>query len=48
MIEVLRKIVQAVNDADDLTQALELIVHEVRGAMQTEVCTVYLLSLIHI
>ena len=42
MIEVLRKIVQAVNDADDLTQALELIVHEVRGAMQTEVCTVYL------
>jgi len=42
VIEVLRKIVQAVNDADDLTQALELIVHEVRGAMQTEVCTVYL------
>jgi len=42
MIEVLRKIVQAVNDADDLAQALELIVHEVRAAMQTEVCTVYL------
>lgn len=42
MIEVLRKIVQAVNDADSLDAALALIVREVRTAMQTEVCTIYL------
>lgn len=42
MIETLRKIVQAVNEADTLEQALGLIVHEVRAAMVTEVCTVYL------
>lgn len=42
MIETLRKIVQAVSEADDLEQALSLIVHEVRRAMETDVCTVYL------
>ncbi len=42
MIEILRKIVQAVNEADDLERALTLIVHEVRAAMNTDVCTVYL------
>ncbi len=42
MIETLRKIVQAVNEADNLDEALSLIVHEVRAAMATEVCTVYL------
>ena len=42
MIETLRKIVQAVSEADDLEQALSLIVHEVRQAMATDVCTVYL------
>ena len=42
MIETLRKIVQAVSEADDLEQALSLIVHEVRRAMATDVCTVYL------
>ncbi|MCH1493490.1 MAG: phosphoenolpyruvate--protein phosphotransferase [Luminiphilus sp.] len=42
MIERLRKIVQAVSEADDLEQALSLIVHEVRRAMSTDVCTVYL------
>ena len=42
MIETLRKIVQAVSEADDLQQALSLIVHEVRRAMATDVCTVYL------
>ena len=42
MIETLRKIVQAVSEADDLEQELSLIVHEVRRAMATDVCTVYL------
>ncbi len=42
MIETLRKIVQAVNEADSLNEALSLIVREVRAAMATEVCTVYL------
>ena len=42
MIETLRKIVLAVSEADDLEQALSLIVHEVRRAMVTDVCTVYL------
>lgn len=42
MIDTLRRIVQAVNEADDLATALGLIVHEVRAAMDTDVCTVYL------
>lgn len=42
MIEILRKIVQAVNDADGIEDALELIVREVRAAMNTDVCTIYL------
>ncbi len=42
MIETLRKIVLAVSEADDLEQALSLIVFEVRRAMSTDVCTVYL------
>ena len=42
MIDTLRKIVLAVSEADDLEQALSLIVHEVRRAMVTDVCTVYL------
>jgi len=42
MIETLRKIVQTVNEADTLNDALNFIVHEVRAAMQTDVCTIYL------
>lgn len=42
MLDVLRKIVQSVNDADNLEDALNLIVQQVRGAMQTDVCTIYL------
>jgi phosphotransferase system enzyme I (PtsP) len=42
MIETLRKIVQAVNEADTLDDALNFIVHQVRTAMQTDVCTIYL------
>jgi phosphotransferase system, enzyme I, PtsP len=42
MLEMLRNIVQEVNTAEDLTAALEIIVHRVRDAMGTEVCTVYM------
>ena len=42
MIETLRIIVQTVNEADTLNDALNFIVHEVRAAMQTDVCTIYL------
>ncbi len=42
MLEVLRKVVQSVNDADNLEDALNLIVHQVRSAMETDVCTIYL------
>ncbi|EED34848.1 phosphoenolpyruvate-protein phosphotransferase [Luminiphilus syltensis NOR5-1B] len=44
MIETLRKIVQAVNNADSLEDALGLIVRDVRAAMNTQVCTIYLLD----
>lgn len=42
MIATLRRIIQAVNDAPDLDAALELLVSELRGAMATDVCTIYL------
>ncbi|RRJ83089.1 phosphoenolpyruvate--protein phosphotransferase [Aestuariirhabdus litorea] len=42
MLNVLRVIVQKVNAAKDLQAALEIIVHEVRVAMKTEVCSVFL------
>ena len=42
MLEMLRAIVQEVNTAEDLTDALEIIVRRVRDAMGTEVCTVYM------
>ena len=42
MLNSLRKIVQEVNSAPDLAQALDIIVARVRAAMQTEVCSVYL------
>ncbi len=42
MLEVLRQIVQEVNAADGLEEALELIVRRVQGAMGTEVCSIYL------
>lgn len=45
MIETLKKILQAVNDADNLEEALALIVREVRATMSTDVCTVYLKDL---
>ncbi len=42
MLETLRKIVQEVNAAEGLPEALEIIVRRVRDAMGTEVCSVYM------
>jgi phosphotransferase system enzyme I (PtsP) len=42
MLEVLRSIVQDVNAAESLNDALDLIVRRVRIAMGTEVCSVYM------
>ncbi len=42
MLDTLRKIVQQVNAAEGLPEALEIIVKRVRDAMGTEVCSVYM------
>ena len=42
MLEVLRNIVQEVNAAESLDEALDIIVDRVRVAMGTEVCSVYM------
>ena len=42
MLETLRKIVQQVNAAEGLPEALDIIVERVRDAMGTEVCSVYM------
>lgn len=44
MLDVLRRVIQEVNAAGDLTKALDIIVDRVRSAMGTEVCSVYLLD----
>jgi phosphotransferase system enzyme I (PtsP) len=44
MLERLREIVQEVNTARDLQSALDVIVSRVRDAMNTQVCSVYLLD----
>ncbi|MBL4821443.1 MAG: phosphoenolpyruvate--protein phosphotransferase [Gammaproteobacteria bacterium] len=44
MLEKLRSIVQAVNSAQDLQSALDIIVTQVSKAMDTQVCSVYLLD----
>lgn len=44
MLNVLRSIVQDVNGAMDLAEALDIIVTRVQEAMSTEVCSVYLLD----
>ncbi|MDX1635545.1 MAG: phosphoenolpyruvate--protein phosphotransferase [Marinobacter sp.] len=44
MLSTLRSIVQEVNGARDLQEALDIIVSRVQGAMNTEVCSVYLLD----
>lgn len=44
MLSVLRSIVQEVNNAEGLDEALDIIVRRVQGAMSTEVCSVYILD----
>ncbi|MDX1757546.1 MAG: phosphoenolpyruvate--protein phosphotransferase [Marinobacter sp.] len=44
MLEILRSLVQEVNSARDLKEALDIIVSRVQKAMGTEVCSVYLLD----
>lgn len=44
MLDTLRRIVQEVNAAEDLTEALTVVVHRIREAMGTEVCSIYLLD----
>lgn len=42
MLDTLRRIINEVNDARDLDQALEVIVTRVRDAMGADVCSIYL------
>jgi len=42
MLDTLRRIVQEVNSAENLNQALDIIVARVREALQVDVCSVYL------
>jgi len=42
MLEILRQIVQAVNNARNLDQALSIIVTRVKEAMSVDVCSIYL------
>ncbi len=42
MLEILRNIVQEVNAAGGLNEALQIIVRRVRDAMRTQVCSVYM------
>lgn len=44
MLEILRSIIQEVNEAKDLTASLEIIVRRVQKAMNVKVCSVYLLD----
>ncbi len=44
MLSRLRSIVQKVNAAKDLQSALDIIVHQVRDALDTQVCSVFLLD----
>ena len=42
MLDTLRHIVQEVNGASDLGEALEIIVQRVKAAVNTDACSVYL------
>ncbi|MBE2294460.1 MAG: phosphoenolpyruvate--protein phosphotransferase [Phycisphaerales bacterium] len=42
MLEILRRIVQDINATRDLSEALNLIVVEVKAALHTDVCSVYM------
>ncbi len=45
MLDTLRSIVQAVNDARNLEQALSIIVSRVKGELDVDVCSIYLSNL---
>ena len=47
MLDILRRIVQEVNRAKDLSQALQVIVARVKAAMEVDLCTVYLTDHLH-
>ena len=42
MLETIRRIIEEVNSAPNLAQALDLIVHRVKHVMDSQVCSVYL------
>ena len=42
MLEILRNIVQEVNAAEGVNEALQIIVRRVRDAMHTQVCSVFM------
>jgi len=42
MLDILRRIVQEVNGAEDLGQALDIIVARVKAALSVDVCSIYL------
>jgi len=44
MLDILRRIVQEVSTAEDLHQALDIIVHRVKQALGIDVCSVYLMA----
>ena len=44
MLNVLRKIVQSVNAASDLAEALSLVVEGVRDALQSDACSIFLID----
>ena len=44
MLNTLRRIVQTVASSDSFRESLDLLVHEVRAALGTEVCSIYLLN----
>ena len=44
MLDTLRRIVQEVNDAKDLNEALDIIVLRVKNAMNVDLCSVYLVD----
>jgi len=46
MLDILRRIIEEVNAAQDLQQALAIIVHRVKQSMAVDVCSVYLTDLV--
>jgi len=47
MLEVMRRIIQEINSAKNLDEALTLIVNRIKQVMKTDVCSVYLCDIPH-